>query len=184
MVLRVTVDPSVGNEGGYTPCPEGRYELEVVDYKVDQSNNTKTQRLNLKCEVKDGPPGVKLGRTVYVPLWLSPKAAWRVKEACSAAGISYEIEEVETATGLEETVVFEESEFLAKRFKASCKHEMYNDKPQERWNNLAPLAATTSAPPAQPPAQAAATVQAAPALSETVDQPAGVGQVRRRRVAS
>lgn len=191
MAIKIAKDPESGNRD-YTPCPEGVYDLEVEDVKIDTSKNeNKTQRLSLKCKIVSGP--ARVGNTCYVPLYLTPKTVWRVEEACKAAGVEYALEEVATATGMTENIELEETDFVGTLFRATCAHREYQGKPQEDWKKfvVSPLAApvaaapapVTTAIPAPVAAVATAAVQQA-VVTQAAEQAAAVGTVRRRRVAS
>jgi hypothetical protein len=70
---------------GSGPVPEGQYLAQVVETKETRSLNKGTPGIEVKFEIVGGP---EAGRNLFDTLWVTQKAAGRVKWCLEAAGIT------------------------------------------------------------------------------------------------
>lgn len=122
---KIKVDFSQAKE--FEVLPIGNYPVVVEEIEVRESNSSEFPYLNWKMRVETGEHA---RRVIWMMTSLSPKAAFRLKAVLRALG-----EEIDDKA---EDIDIDPDDYVGRRAVAVLEHEMYNDSPRERCNELIP----------------------------------------------
>jgi hypothetical protein len=130
---------------GFTPPPEGVYDLEILncEQKTSQAGNP---QLELQTEVASGELE---GRKIRLWYSLTPQSAWKLKKLLIATHTPHEILGDEK-TG---TVSFDSDDLIGAIFTVDCVAGEYQGKAKADYNNERP-SKLMEGPPAAAPAVA------------------------------
>jgi hypothetical protein len=99
------------------------YEGKIIAHGLIKSSGKGTPGLEIRCEVATEPEARKI---VTATLWLSPKALKGSKAKIGAMGFAGRIRQLDPRSEDHISLVGTLVSLL-------CKHESYDDKPQEKW---------------------------------------------------
>lgn len=146
-VIQVGFDPSIDpNERGYTPPPEGVYQLEIEEVTAREPKAAgKHGQLQVKATIIGSFNNENINKKVTDWISMSPKSTpYFLIPLLNATGVNYE--------SYEDAVSFDTDELIGTVYQADCSHDTYNDKVRDRWGNYE--VSTFAGEPAQPAPQA------------------------------
>jgi hypothetical protein len=138
------------DDGGFTPLPEGVYDIQVLDGKQTTSKQQNPQ-IELQCEIAHGE---FTGRKFRLWYSLLPQAAWKLRDMLDAIGVEY--------TEHDGKLRFDLDEVIGGFIRATATPGEYQGKPKNDWTKEEPSPLSNKAPA---PADAAPAPAAAPAAA-------------------
>lgn len=158
-------------KGGYTPRPQGTYDMQVDSIKSGTSKKGNEQ-LEIKCKIVGGKHD---GGNATLWMSLTEQSTWKLQQFAEACGVG---------AGDGEEFGLDTDELLGCYFQCDNVHREYNGKMNDDWKNFraSPLAGNSAqqAPTSAPAAANGNTVAAAASAAATGVQ--GQEVQRRRRI--
>lgn len=119
----------------FEAMPAGVYEVEVAEVEVRPSENSEYDYINWTLSVTEGD---YINRKLWLVTSMSPKAAWKLKEALLAFGAD--------ESDLEGELEFDPDDFIGARCKASTTQESYEGTLRNRVQAVHPLTEDVKSP--------------------------------------
>jgi hypothetical protein len=130
----MTVRVNFSGVQDFTPIPAGVYKVVALEFQENQSESSEYPYYKTTLEISEGDHA---GRKLFTNFSLSPKAAWKLREALVAFG-----ESEESLKGDFDLDIFA---YQGVECKAAVTQEAYQGNMQNRVTSLAPINAVPKA---------------------------------------